>query len=82
MSKKSRRARGSGRQPRLTAAQMVQPATAETPDKATRPGSKPELGDGQDLRAEYQYVLSDLRRIGVIAVAMLAILVVLAIVLM
>ena len=81
MSKKSRRARGSGRQPRLSAAQMVQPATVETPDKATRPGSKAESGDGQDLRAEYQYVLSDLRRIGIIAAVMLAVLIVLAIVL-
>lgn len=81
MAKKSRRVRRTGRRPRLSAAQMVQPGGAgPATEIPTTSAAAAEPKDG-NLRDEYVYVLSDLKLIGIIAAAMLALLVVLAIVL-
>jgi hypothetical protein len=78
VAKKSRRVKRKGRQVRLSEAQMIQPGIAEATPAATpaRPASKV-----VDLREEYRYVITDLERIGIIAVVMLAALIVLALVL-
>ena len=80
MAKKSRRAKKKGRQVRLSPAQMIRPEAGEVADVSVvapvRPTSKV-----SDLREEYRYVIADLKRIGIIAVAMLAVLIVLALLL-
>ncbi len=81
MAKKSRRVRRSGQRPRLTAAQMVQPGVSEALAGASVTDQAPAAARGSDLRAEYQYVVSDLRRIAIIAAVMLCLLIVLAVVL-
>lgn len=78
MAKKSRRVRKKGRQVRLSSTQMAQPGIQEAaaaPLVATPARPVPKA---TDLREEYRYVVADLKRIGVIAVAMLAVLIVLA----
>jgi hypothetical protein len=82
MAKKSRRVKKERQPTRLSPAQMVQPGagqTANAPSPAsapTRPATK-----AVDLREEYRYVIADLKRIGIIALAMLAVLVGLALLL-
>ena len=84
MAKKSRRARKKkGQQVRLSRAQMVQPganqmAPVPTVAAAARPVPKAQTSD---LQEEYRYVITDLKRIGLIALAMLVVLVVLALLL-
>ena len=82
MAKKSRRVRKKGRQVRLSPAQMVQPETGEVAD-APPPVAAPARSVPQesDLREEYHYVITDLERIGVIALVMLAVLIALALLL-
>ena len=78
MAKKSRRVRKKERQVRLSPTQMVQPGVSEAAGAplATAPArSVPRVSD---LREEYRYVIADLKRIGIIAVAMLTVLIVLA----
>jgi hypothetical protein len=75
MAKKSRRVKKKGSPARLSPAQMVQPGQDEAPEIAsiaTRARSGPQVAD---LREEYRYVIADLRRIGIIAVAMVVVLV-------
>jgi hypothetical protein len=81
MAKKSRRSKKKGRQVRLSPTQMVQPRVDESTDvprvaAPTRPAPQ-----SSDLQEEYRYVIADLKRIGVIAVAMLAVLIALALLL-
>ena len=81
MAKKSRRVRKKERQVRLSATQMVLPEGGEaagTPLVTTPARRAPKVSD---LREEYRYVIADLKRIGIIAVAMLAMLIVLALLL-
>ena len=81
MAKKSRRVRKQGRPARLSPAQMVQPvagAPASVPVVAAPVQAAPK---GSDLGEEYRYVIADLKRIGIIAAVMLAVLVVLALLL-
>ncbi len=78
MAKKSRRVKKKGRQRHFSPAQMVQPGVSEAanaPFDVTPVRPAPQVSD---LREEYRYVIADLKRIGIIAVAMLAVLVVLA----
>ncbi|MEE8390924.1 MAG: hypothetical protein V3S14_09050 [Anaerolineae bacterium] len=78
MAKKSRRIRKQGQPVRLSAAQMVQPGMDEMPkvtSVATPARSAPQV---TDLREEYRYVITDLKRIGIIALVMLVALIVLA----
>ncbi len=80
MAKKSRRVKRKGQQVRLSPTQMVQPgadkvADIPSPTAARSAARMPDLGE------EYRYVITDLKRIGVIAVAMLVVLIALAILL-
>ncbi len=83
MAKKSRRVRKKGRQVRLSPAQMVQPGMGEVADAPppTAVPARPVVPQESDLREEYRYVVADLKRIGVIALAMLAVLIALALLL-
>ena len=78
MARKSRRVRRRGQRPRLSAAQMVRPGIDEAVAEASTSDQPPSSPKEPDLRADYQYVISDLRRIGAIAAAMLCLLIVLA----
>lgn len=81
MGKKSRRRRGAQR-PRLSPAQLVQPVEQPTASAASvSPTVRPAASSARamrDLRDEYPYVVSDLRRIAIIAGVMLAVLIGLA----
>ena len=81
MTKKARRTRSRARRApvRLSPSQLVRPVSPE-PSDAPRPTALAEP-QSVDLREEYRYVLADLKRIGIIAAAMLAVLVVLAFIL-
>ena len=81
MTKKSRRARRNARRPRLSAAQMVRPGVDEAAVGAPAKEALPLSVTEPDLQSEYQYVISDLRRIGIIAAAMIGLLIGLALVL-
>ena len=77
MAKKSRRVRKKGRQVHLSPSQLVQPGeeAAGVPIAAAALRPRPKVAD---LREEYRYVITDLKRIGIIAVGMLAVLIALA----
>jgi hypothetical protein len=78
MAKKSRRVKRKG-QVRLSAAQMVLPGgieTADVPEGVSHPAS-----EMSDLEEEYRHVILDLKRVGILAAATLATLIVLALVL-
>lgn len=82
MSKKSRRRRRTSR-PRLSPSQMVQPeerTISLAPATAFRLAYAP-TRTLRDLREEYPYVAADLKRIAVIAAAMLVVLIGLALLL-
>ncbi|MFQ6101907.1 MAG: hypothetical protein ACE5OS_11840 [Anaerolineae bacterium] len=82
MAKKSRRVRKKGRRVRLSPTQMVQPGIGEVVEvsaiAATPARPAPQESD---LREEYRYVIADLKRIGGIALVMLAVLIALALLL-
>lgn len=78
MAKKSRRVRKQGQAVRLSAAQMVQPGMDEVIEMSSVAVSARPATQASDLREEYRYVIADLKRIGAIALAMLAVLIVLA----
>ncbi len=80
MAKKSRRVK---KQVRLSAAQMVQPMADDVAEAVAVAVAIPtrSVPQATDLRDEYRYVIADLKRIGIIALAMLAVLVVLALLL-
>ena len=78
MAKKSRRVRKQGREVRLSATQMVQPTVAEVGNGARAATQAQPASKEADLGKEYRYVIADLKRIGIIAVGMLAVLIVLA----
>ena len=80
MAKKSRRVKKQG-QVRLSAAQMVQPMADEVAEAVAVAIPTQSVLQETDLRDEYHYVITDLKRIGIIALAMLAVLVVLALLL-
>jgi hypothetical protein len=79
MAKKSRRVRRKGKRPRLSDAQLVQPtetaiqkAVADvTPKQEKEAGEPARQSVATDFRSEYQYVVRDLQRIGILAAAML-----------
>lgn len=91
MAKKNKR-----RLPRLSEAQRYQPQAGATPAAAptVTPSPRPvqprrmppvfqaaHVPTEEELKEEYRYVTTDLRRIGILALAMLAVLIVLAVVL-
>jgi len=80
MAKKSRRARQApvaGRPVR-----NIQPTTAAQPVRIARPIRPPviEAAKAVDFSTEYHYVLEDLKRIGILAAALLVLLIVLALI--
>ena len=81
MAKKSRRVRKKGRQVRLSPTQMVQPGRGEMVDASVGAAPARPTSKVADLQQEYRYVITDLKRIGIIAVAMLAVLILLALLL-
>ena len=81
MAKKSRRVRKKERQVRLSPTQMVLPEGSEAADMPLITAPARRAPKASDLREEYRYVITDLRRIGVIAVIMLAVLIALALLL-
>jgi hypothetical protein len=81
MAKKSRRVRKKGRSVRLSPTQMVQPGVDEVVDAPLVAAPAQPAPKASDLQEEYRYVIADLKRIGIIAVAMLAVLIVLALLL-
>ena len=81
MAKKTRRARGKKQPVRLSPAQMVLPEAGEAAGEAPVAVARQVALPAADLAEEYRYVIADLRRIGVIAVAMLVALVILALLL-
>lgn len=90
MAKKSRRVRRRRSRPSLSEAQLVQPAAQDAISAAEAPAVAPALRPkveptrqpaALDFRQEYQYVVSDLQRIGVLAAVILGALVTLSLVL-
>lgn len=81
MAKKSRRVRKKGRRVRLSPTQMVQPGGGEMVDAPVGAAPARPTSNVADLQQEYRYVITDLKRIGIIAVAMLAVLILLALLL-
>jgi hypothetical protein len=81
MAKKTRRAKGKKPPVRLSPAQMVLPEVEEAAREVPVAVKKQAAQPAADLGEEYRYVVADLKRIGIIAAAMLAALVILALLL-
>ncbi len=81
MAKKSRRVKKKSRQVRLSPAQMVRPGIGEVDAVPLVTVQTRSVAQVSDLREEYHYVITDLKRIGIIAVVMLVVLIVLALLL-
>jgi hypothetical protein len=85
MTKKSRRIRRKGSRPRLSEAQLVRPTETAIQEASTEgeigPIESAAPSKTKDFREEYQYVADDLKRIGILAAAMLGGLVILSFVL-
>lgn len=79
MGKRSRRRRRVST-PRLSAAQLVQPGepAAALAPAGVHQAPKTPVRASRDLREEYPYVVADLKRIGIIAAVMLALMIGLA----
>jgi hypothetical protein len=77
MAKKSRRAKKQ-KQVRLSATQLMQPGVTATIDSTLGTVTGQEV---PDLREEYRHVAAELRRIGIIAVPLLAVVIVLVLIL-
>ncbi len=75
MTKKSRRVRRKGVQPRLSEAQLVQPTHKVIEDAAPVvkmvTAEKAVQSPETDFREEYNYVVNDLQRIGLLAAVIL-----------
>jgi hypothetical protein len=74
MAKKSRRVRRKGTQSQLSEAQLIQPAKVAKEAPAATQAAAAELSQQTakaDLQREYQYVVSDLKRLGILAAAIL-----------
>jgi len=72
--------RKTARQKRTRVARPSPVASPPAPTVASPPPAAPTSSGTDELRAEYQYVLTDLKRIGITTAAMFALLVVLALV--
>ncbi len=81
MAKKTRRVKGKRQPIRLSPAQMMLPEAGEAAGEAPVAVARQAALPAADLEEEYRYVIADLKRIGVIAVAMLVALVILALLL-
>ncbi len=65
----------------LSPAQMVQPGMKNIAEAAPSAAPGMKAPDTSEMREEYHYVLADLKRIGVIALVMLAVLIALVLLL-
>ncbi len=76
-SKKSKRAKAKkkGKAPRAT---FDRPAAKVTSQRQAAVAAAPKRGEKVDFREEYRYVLKDLKRLGILAAVMLAVLLALA----
>jgi|YNPBryBLVA2012_1023415.scaffolds.fasta_scaffold02180_6 hypothetical protein len=74
MARKTRRAHS--KRPRLSATQLAQPGTSAPVTRQKAESTAPAAPVLSDLREEYHYVLRDLKTIGLIAVAMVVVMVV------
>ncbi len=87
MSKKKRKYGSKSKKRKLSAAQTYRPVEGAQPKATTsakkRRAAQPKhtIPTEEELAEEYRYVLTDLKRIGILALVMLALLIVLAIVL-
>lgn len=81
MAKKSRRSKQKGQSKRLSPAQMVRPRATETSTVAKAQAASSTAASASDLKEEYRYVVSDLKRIAVLAAIMLVVLIALALLL-
>ena len=84
MAKKTKKKR-SATSPRLTESQLYQPGRTGTAHpragvKASSEAASSRIPNEEELRGEYRYVLTDLKKIAWLALAMLILLVVLAMV--
>jgi len=79
MAKKSRRGKKRKRQPRLSASQLVQPSADKAKRTVVSKAQETGKTKTERLNEEYQYVVADLKRIGILATAMLVLLIVLAV---
>ena len=77
MAKKSRRAKRQ-KQVRLSATQLMQPGVTATVDGTLSTVTGQEVSD---LREEYRHVAAELKRIGIIAAPILAVVIVLVLIL-
>ena len=80
MAKKSRRVRKKGREVRLSEAQLARPGADTAAD-----GALPSEGMAEavaEVQEEYRYVAADLKRVSIVAGALLVVAVVLALVLL
>jgi hypothetical protein len=81
MTKKSRRVRRKGMQPRLSQSQMVQPTAASRVQEEETAVELEPRSQALNFAEEYHYVVSDLQRIGILAALMLGGLLILSFVL-
>lgn len=76
MSKKPRRRHP--QKPRLSPSQLVRPDDQARPAPIATPTPQVRVKTLTDLQEEYRYVVTDLKRIAIIAVVMLVVMIVLA----
>ena len=84
MAKKTRRVRRKGTQPKLSQTQLAQPSatTVETTQVVEEAAPEPAAPSGEvDFGTEYHYVVTDLKRLFVLAVAILIGIVILSLIL-
>ncbi len=87
MSKKKRKYGSKNKKRKLSAAQTYRPQAGAAPASTKKAGkrraaqTKHHIPTEEELAEEYRYVLTDLKRIGILALVMLALLIALAIVL-
>ncbi len=74
MARKTRHAHS--KRPRLSATQLAQPGTSAPVARQKAESTAPAAPVLSDLREEYHYVLRDLKTIGIIAAAMLVLMIV------
>ena len=74
--KKKSRSQRKRRGPRLSPTQLAQPSAAPTAAQAGALGLP--AAEPSDLREEYRYVVTDLKRIAIIAVVMMVVMIALA----
>jgi len=73
-----RKGRGRQRRPASRSTRSSRPAATRATPKSAPTSSAPAASEAPDFAAEYRYVVSDLKRIGLLAAAMFTALIVLS----